>query len=273
MKNSNNKKKNKTIVKINKNRLIIVLFLLLVVSSVSILLIFKFNSSSKRFSKPVPTKLNFESRIDKLNEFDSGKYFKMGWLQVEGTNIDLPILDHTSGLDEIDYSYGWVSPHYNSDQNRMVLLGHNILNVSNSPMVGNKDLTNFEDLMSLSYYGIAKDNQYIQYTQNGVDELYIIYAIGFRNYGYDNAESFANKKDVKQYIKEAKENSIYDYGVDVNASDELITLKTCTRYFGTEKNQQFMIDARKLRKDEQILKYDVKTTKKFDELDLNDQKM
>lgn len=216
--------------------------------------------------------LNFKNRVQELSEFNSGKYYKIGWLQVQGTNIDVPILDSTSNEDNLDYSFGWRSPNYITGENREVLLGHNILNVSSSPISSNENLQDFESLMSFSYYDFAKNNLYIQYTKDGKEELYLIYAIGFYDYNYDNSESFSDSEKVKEYIKKVRNNSLYDYDIKVDENDELLTLKTCTRYFGTNEKQQFIVDARKLRKGEQTVKYSVKTTPIFNELITSSQK-
>ena len=221
-----------------------------------------------------PMKLKFESRIDKLDSFDAGDYYKFGWLQVQGTNMDLPILSSYSDdyNDSINYSYGWMSINYVTGENRPVIMGHNILNVSNEPMLPNKTLQDFEELMAFTYYGFAKDNLYIQYTHDGKDEIYLIYAVGFYNSGVDSAESYSDKAEVKKYINDVKKNSIYNYDISVNEDDELLTLKTCTRYFGNFEKEQFMIDARKLRDGEDIVKYQVKTNKNFKDLNLKKEK-
>ena len=210
--------------------------------------------------------LDFESRVEQLANFDSENYYKIGWLQVQGTNIDVPILDATASNDSLAYSFGWRSPSYTTGENREVLLGHNVLNVSSTPMSSNDNLRDFEALMSYSYYDFAKDNLYIQYTKDGKDELYLIYAIGFYDYTFDSSESFSDSKQIKQYIQKVRNNSIYRYNVDVSEQDTLLTVKTCTRYFGVNEKQQFIIDARKVRDGEEILKYSVLKTELFDEL-------
>lgn len=216
--------------------------------------------------KEYTMKLNFESRIEKLAEFDSKDYYKIGWLQVQGTNIDVPILDSTSIEGNLEYSFGWRSSAFQTGENREVLLGHNVLNVSSTPMLSNENLRDFESLMSFSYYDFAKENLYIQYTKNGKDELYLIYAIGFYDYAEDDSESISDKEELKKYIQNARNNSIYRYDIDVNEKDTLLALTTCTRYFGLNEKQQFIIDARKVREEEKTLKYSVKTTPVFDEL-------
>ncbi len=260
-----------------KLRRILLLIILFILCGILVFLgirVFSSDNSSDTFVSE-KIKLNFESRVDKLESFDSGSLYKFGWLQIQGTNIDVPIFDSSSfaKVDTLDYSYGWISQNYNSGENRPVLMGHNILNVSSEPMLPNNDLENFEELMAFSYYGFAKDNLYIQYTVNGKDNIYLIYAAGFYDYTYDSAESMTDKNEISKYIKDVKKNSIYNYDVDVNSSDEIITIKTCTRYFGADSKQQFMIDARKVRDNEEIVKYQVTTNKNFDKLNLYKEKM
>lgn len=212
--------------------------------------------------------LKFESRVNKIESFDSGEYTTVGWLQVQGTNIDVPILDYraSSEDEEISYSYGWRSVNYVTGQNREVLAGHNILNVSSKPMLPDKNLSDFEELMAFSYYGFAKDNMYVQYTKDGVESIYVIYAIGFYDYDTDEAESISDSKKIKEYIRETKNNSIYDYSVDVNENDTLLSIKTCTRYFGLFEKQQFILNLRRVRDGEEIVKYKVSTNSNFDKL-------
>jgi len=261
--------------KCNKaKKVILSIFLIAVAITFLILilcLIIKKVNEEKYVAEPMT--LSFESRINELESFDSGDYYKFGWLQIQGTNIDLPILGFNSSYDyeTIDYSYGWLSSYFSEGNNRKVLLGHNILNVSSEPMLPDESLENFEELMAFTYEGFAQDNLYIQYTEDGKDEIYVIYAAGFYDYYYDRAEGLSDEDEISEYISKVRKNSIYDYDVDVDSSDTIITIKTCTRYFGLDEKQQFQLDARKLRDDEEILKYQVKANKNFKELNLNEE--
>lgn len=221
-----------------------------------------------------PIEFSFSDRSNNISDFDSGEFSVLGWLQVQGTNIDVPILDSRSYQynGDITYSYGWRSPSYVSYENREVLIGHNMINVSSTPMLPNENLMNFEELMAFSYYSFAKDNLYIQYTKDGKNELYLIYAIGFYDYGYDDAESFNDDNQVKEYIKNARKNSIYDYDIEVDSKDDLLSIKTCTRYFGINEKQQFIIDARKVRMDEETVRYQVSQNSNFSSLTNNYEK-
>ena len=70
---------------------------------------------------------------------------------------------------------------------------------------------------------------------------------------------------MKDYIKQIKEASFYDYDVEVLENDKIITLSTCTRFFeGTTK--QFVVVGRMVREDEKVKKYDVKANAKYKEI-------
>ena len=259
-----------------KRRLILLIILLVLVLLLAFLFVKVFENKSVEEEETFTAKhidLSFESRINNLKMFDAGSLYKFGWIQVQGTDIDVPILDSTSApnVNNINYSYAWMSPNYKYDENRPVIMGHNILNVSNEPMLPNKELENFEEIMAFTYYGFAKDNLYIQYTTEDSDDIYLIYAIGFYDYNSDEAESLSTKNAINKYIKKARKNSIYDYDVDVNSDDDIITLKTCTRYFGADSKQQFMIEARKLRENEDTVMYRVETNNNFKKLNLKEE--
>ena len=261
----------KSKVKINKKKMVCSISLvLLIIVFITVCLVLKLNSKKNYKTIDLP----FTSGVDKLEKFDGKGYYKIGWLQIQGTDIDLPIMESNYlDVEETSPSFAWRSSDYISGENREVLIGHNILNVSSTPMLPNEDLTDFEELLAFTYYDFAKDNLYLQYTKDGKDEIYLIYAAGFYSYTENTVESTESKKELDKYIKTAKEKSIYDYDVDVDSSDDLLELDTCTRYFGLNEKQQFIIQARKLRKNEKIVKYGVEKNKNYKMLDKKEEKM
>jgi len=192
----------------------------------------------------------------------------IGWIMVQGTNIDYPIVYETNSVYEGLSDYAWVSNYYVEGENRMVIFGHNVLNISNKPIIGDKNHTRFEQLMGFVYEDFAKENLYIQYSHDGADELYKIYAVSFEEYEEDMGKSYNDLEELDQYIQNARKNSIYDYDVDVDARDQLITLSTCTRFFGKDGKSTFKVDARKVRDGEKISNYGVQKNKNYDILNL-----
>jgi len=120
--------------------------------------------------------------------------------------------------------------------------------------------------MAFTYYDFAQENLYISYNTGDKEELYKIYAIGFNNYVDGTGESFKTPEATEEYIKKVRENSIYDYDIDVNGNDYIITIRTCTRYFGLYENQEFAIEARRVRDDEEILRYKVEKSDNYEML-------
>lgn len=208
----------------------------------------------------------YESRVDKLNSTFVEGTDTYGWLQVQGTNIDYPVFKLTNdGLDTL-IDYIWRIDNFTDSYNREVILGHNLLNVSSEPIINGDGHSRFENLMNFVYYDFAKDNMYITYTYGGVDHIYKIYAVGLYYHKY-NSNYPILKSDIESldnYIKIAKENSLYDYDIDVNSSDTIMTLVTCTRYFGRDGKTDFRIDAREVRENEKLDKYSVETNDNYD---------
>lgn len=246
-----------------KIRRIIAIIIILIVIGIVVYFLTKTSSNGSKVMK-----LDFEDRVDTLANYEYEDYLVVGWLQVQGTNIDYPILNHdaSNSIEPTALNFGWRSPYYVTGENREVLMGHNIVNVSSNPIRDMSTLTNFEGLMTFTYDDFAEDNLYISYTKGDTTELYKIYAVGFYDYYDDKAESFSNSDDIKAYISKVRKNSIYDYDVDVDEDDQIITLKTCTRYFGLYEKQQLYIDARKVRDDEKITKYKVTKNDNYDML-------
>ena len=204
-----------------------------------------------------------ENRIDKINEFsmDNTNSNPLGWLRIQGTNIDFPIMYYYDIEDDIEnpnYNIGWNFENQTKLSNRSVILSHNVLNVSNKPLIANKNHHRFEQLMSFIYYDFVKKNKYVQYTIDKKNYLFKIYAVYLdkeENLNFDNIKT----TQKKSYISQAEKNSYFDFDVDVNKKDKLLTLITCTRFYGN-KDYSFVIEARKVRKKE--LKINYKVTKK-----------
>jgi hypothetical protein len=260
MKNQKKKKK-KRIATINKRLLIVGSILVIAVLVIAIVL---FTIKEAPFDTTIT--LNFKDRTKKSLEFKHGDFYTVGWIQVQGTNIDMPVINGFDYGDDGISDYAWRSSEYDTDETREVIGGHNIINLSSTPIRDMSMLNYFEGLMAFTYYDFAQDNLYISYTKEGQEGLYKIYAIGFYDSAGNNDRSMSNPEQIKEYITSVRDNSIYDYDIEVDEDDELITIKTCTRYFGAFEKQLFVIDARKVRDNEEIEKYKVKKSKNFDML-------
>lgn len=206
-----------------------------------------------RFCHPA---YQIKDRTKKIEEFRSVEKQKaMSWLRVSGTNIDLPVMyyDVVEDISDPTYDIAWSYTNDKKLPNKSTIFSHNVLNVSSNPLIGDKNHKRFEPLMAYIYYDFAKDNQYIQYTINNKNYLFKIYGVSFiRTDDIEFENSHRTKKELKKYIYNVKKNSYFQYDIDVDSSDKLLSLVTCTRFFGSDTNYSFIVDARLLRKKERV---------------------
>lgn len=256
------KKKKK--VRPKKVKTVIVLNLVIIIFIVAI--VFFFLSEEK-----VMSDFKILDESEKIN--DAKKYGDdiVGWLRVEGTNIDLPLVG--AGNDDVDvskadYDFAWTNAFPDENSNRPAFISHNIRNVSSNPIIDDDTMTRFEQLMSFIYLDFTKDNQFIEYTNSeGETSIYRIYGVALleddQNSSYSDTYTEAEQK---RYLKKVKRESMYDIDVDVDSDDLLLTLFTCTRFYGASTNYSFRVDARKLRDDEEKVYAKVEPNENYDKI-------
>lgn len=209
-------------------------------------------------------------RTNNIAKFNKEYEEVIGWLRVQGTNIDYPVIDLSKlgENEEPTYDYVWKNTSDVKLEDKVTIVGHNIRNVSNKPLITNKEHTRFEQLLSFIYHDFVKENEYIQYTVDGKNYLYKIYAVTFSNEESENDHlTFTSKKEKKQYIDQVRENSLFDYNIKVNEDDKLISLVTCTRMFGYENaDVKFKVEGRLVREKENKKQYKVSISDNYDNI-------
>jgi len=212
--------------------------------------------------------------VEKSKKENTSDYKTTGWLKVQGTNIDLPVI----GFEDMNQTvpvelgnYAWNLDKEEKFRNKVNIMGHNILNLSSSPKINLEYFSRFDDLMSFVYYDFAKENRYIQYTVDGKDYLYKIFAVNFETSYLVELYHDGNytKKEMKDLIKRYKEKSIYNYDIDVDENDDIISVMTCTRFFGTDRSITFMVNGRLVRENEKIDNYKIEKSDNYKEVEKN----
>ncbi len=245
--------------------------LIIIIPLLIVLLFVIFLIPKKDEYKVVNKKKEIEAAKKKDNEYG----YTIGWLKIYDSSIDLPIINITpteKGFDEafVDLeSYAWNLGNSTKFTNRITILGHNILNLSTNPIIGDKDYKRFEDLANYLYLEYAKEHEYIQYTIGNETRVYKVYAVYF--IGVVDEEVYASfdvpKKEIKRLLKTQLQNNIYDFKVDVNENDNLLMLNTCTRFFGVDSyNNNLIVAAREVRDNEKLIKYGAEETKNYKEV-------
>lgn len=161
----------------------------------------------------------------------------VGWLEIEDTNINYPVLQgddnefylnrnykkekSEKGSIFLDAKYNWNIP-----SNNLLIYGHNII-----------DGLMFQDLLKYESQDFYKKHPNIRFTTEKDDKEYEIISV-FKSRVYYKAEKnvfryydFINAKkeeDYMEFVKNAKKASIYDIEATAKYGDELITLVTCS---------------------------------------------
>lgn len=210
-----------------------------------------------------------DKQVEKNKQKDTDDYKTMGWVRIQGTNIDYPLYSITETSKEypVNRSLLWNLNMDGKYHNVNVVYGHNIMNLSGQPKMHDKSFTRMEEMMSYVYYDFVKDNKYFQLTINGEDYLYKIFAVNFMDIEDVDVLPIGDysAKEKAEYVKNMKENSIYDFDVDIKDSDDIGSVVTCTRFFG-DQNYDFVITGRLVRKNEKVDNYSVYRNKKYVEI-------
>lgn len=216
-----------------------------------------------------------DSRVEsvKKTKIANSSYEAIGWLRIQGTDIDLPILyNEDKSIDfPVDVEkFVWTNNRTKDFTRQINISGHNIFNLSKHPKIKSNSFNRLEQLMAFMYYDFAKDNQYVQLTWGEEDYVYKIFYVGFVDViSAAHINSFQDTSDENIKLEEEilKKSSFYDYDIDVNEKDKIITLTTCTRFYGVNSDYEFYVVGRMLRDDEKIEHYKVTKNSNYNEIE------
>ncbi len=185
----------------------------------------------------------------------------IGWIQIENTHIDLPVLQ----ADDNDYylnkdiygehdDYGCIYADYrctlthNQRSDNLVIYGHD---TKTNSMFGDLDQykTNFGTINYLREHPVIKLNS------NYYEYEYVIFAVFITNtdeasgevWGYQNEIEFTDELDFQTYVSNCKKRSMYDTYIDVEYGEKMVTLSTCATDF---EDSRLVVVARELREGE-----------------------
>ena len=229
--------------KTNKLRIffIIILIIIMLIMSIKIYNDYKTknNKSIKEIAndKSVAQGNERTERMEKLEELQKENSDIIGWLQIENSNINYPVLQcddneyymtHTynkeyskDGSLFLDKDYNWDIPSTN-----LLIYGHN--------NIGSKEM--FSELINYKDENYYKEHKKIRFTTNKEDSEYEIIAVFlsrvyykseknvFRYYYFINAN---NEQEFNDYIENSKKNSLYNLDATAQYGDQLLTLSTC----------------------------------------------
>ncbi len=171
----------------------------------------------------------------------------VGWLKIENTSIDYPVMKSDSDPDKyIDRDfYGNKDPRgslfmdpksdISRNSSNMLIYGHNM-----------KDGSMFFDLLKFQEEVFAENNEiyFETLSYRGVYEVFSVFQaeIG-SSFGYYEYVNLQSEEDFREYIDNIQKNAIFFKG-EVSYGDELLTLSTCS-YHVSGRNGRFVVVARR----------------------------
>lgn len=196
------------------------------------------------------------SRIDKLKELQKENSEIVALLEIEGTNINYPVLQTNNndyymnhsykkeyskdGALFLDKAYNWSKPSTN-----LLIYGHN--NIGSTEM--------FVELLKYKKESFYKSHKTIKFTTAQEETEFEIIAVFksrvyyqheknvFRYYYFIDAK---NETEFNSYISNAKKASLYNIDATAKYGDQLLTLSTCEY---SQKDGRFAVVARKIVKE------------------------
>lgn len=201
-----------------------------------------------------------------LGSYQSVNSDVKAWLRIPGTNINNPVMQSTRG----DHYYEYLTWQGGSSRvgslwtqmatrfggasslsSNTVIYGHNWNNCrwNAAPSTYYGGMNMFESLLSYHYTSWAEQYPYIYYSTPSEQMTFVIFACFYTEAGDWYIYSEPNMSGL---ISGAQSRSRHSFGVDVNSSDKILTLSTCTRFYGNTDNQRFVVMARLLRPGEEI---------------------
>ena len=238
-----------------KKKVIVPLYIIFIIS---IILIIKNlvidsieNKEIKDSAKIIENNKNNE-RCTKISELKKEWPDIIGWLEIEGTNINYPVCQTNNN----EY---YLTHTYNKEENKngsLFLDMNNAINENERNLIiyghRNKYGLMFEDLIKYQYEEFWKNHATIRFTTEMNDEQYMIFAVVktkvyYQNengvFKYYNFAKINNEDEYYKYIDEMKKLSLYKTNVEPEKKEPLLTLSTCEY---SQKNGRFVVVAKKI---------------------------
>ena len=166
-------------------------------------------------------------------EFDNLKKINndtVAWLIVNNTNVNYPVVQTTNNdyylnhaFDKSNNNAGWVFADFRDSFNPLtqntVIYAH-----------GRKDKVMFGSLIDTldEKWYTDVNNQIIQLSTPKMDTMWQIFSIyKIEAETYYITTSFSSNDSYNNFLSVMKSRSIYDFNIDVNEKDKILTLSTC----------------------------------------------
>ena len=172
--------------------------------------------------------LKYSKAYDKLLNLNNDT---VGWLFINDTNINYPIVQTVDNEYYLNHSYnkvrnieGWLFVDYRNNTDILnkntIVYGHNSM-IDNGPM-----FSTLVNTLNSNWYN-KQDNLIIDFSIKGVDYKWKIFSIYITKKTNEYLSVDFTDEEFANFITSIKSSSIKDFNVDVEKTDKILTLSTC----------------------------------------------
>lgn len=165
-----------------------------------------------------------------LNPYIAKNNETVGWIQVNGTNINYPIVQHSDNNFYLEHDFykrktnnGWIfadfRDNFDTFNNNTIIYGHNLINRT---MFGS-----IPYLLNKNWFNNA-NKQYIKLSTKKTNSIWQIFSVYKINPTTDYLQSIFNStENYQNFLNTLKNRSIKNFNTDLSYTDKIITLSTC----------------------------------------------
>lgn len=237
-------------------KILSIIFLIIVICSLGYYLYnLQLSNKNKMMYTNIPIKTkepDLPINIQKVKTLKSENNEVIGWIQIEDSLIDYPILQNADNNYYLKYNYKNEKSKYGSifaknecnisDSNsNLILYGHNM---KDSQMFG--DLLKYENIDFYNNHKVIKiatDKEESNYNIISVFKSRVFYNDESNVFRYYDYTSFENPDEYNDFINNCKKSQLYDTGVSAEFGEKIITLITCEY---SQENGRFVVVAKKI---------------------------
>ena len=176
------------------------------------------------------------ANIEKVKEYKEINNDVIGWIKIEDTKIDFPLLQNENNNYYLTHDYKNESNKYgsiflkhecdiNDTNSNLLIYGHNM-----------KDEEMFNCLLNYQNKDYYEQHKTIKITTENEEREYEIVSVFKSRIFYKNEKNvfrfyytfgFKNENEYNNYIENVKGIQLYDTGITANYGEQLVTLITC----------------------------------------------
>ena len=165
-----------------------------------------------------------------LNPYIAKNNETVGWIQVNGTNINYPIVQHSDNNFYLEHDFykrktnnGWIFADFRDNfdkfNNNTIIYGHNLINRT---MFGS-----IPYLLNKNWFNNA-NKQYIKLSTKKTNSIWQIFSVYKINPTTDYLQSIFNStENYQNFLNTLKNRSIKNFNTNLSYTDKIITLSTC----------------------------------------------